>query len=202
MNTPRQNLAASNRRRFRFGLRTLLAVVALAAVASWGYWVGWPMWLDHRERIAMEKEIRQFQPGMQFDQFHRLVSNNRYLRLIRTTGFSNDGNGCQIVDFDIGRAIYIAYVEVQFIKAKGPSETCRRLEFYRLALPPIDYQTHTEHGRAVEASETTLTTGPIERSRMLYMADFREFLAGDRKNKPGFQYELIYSDPPAKPQGK
>ena len=31
---------------------------------------------------------------------------------------------------------------------------------------------------------------------------FWAFISGDRKNNPGFQYELIYSDPPAKPTAK
>jgi hypothetical protein len=36
----------------------------------------------------------------------------------------------------------------------------------------------------------------------LYGLDVSEFLSGDRKNNPGFEYELIYSDPPAKPERK
>jgi hypothetical protein len=195
------NAPATPRRRFRFGLRTLLAVVTLAAVASWAYWIGWPWWLDHCERIKMEQSIRQFQPGMPLAQFHGLVG-NALLRLVRVTGFSDGSVGHQVFDFDIGRGLYIACIEVQLSDPTGDGEICRRLEFYRLPLPPIDYRAHTSHGLAVDSSEVTPATTPSERARMLYMADFREFIAGDRKNNPGFQYELIYSDPPAKPAAK
>jgi hypothetical protein len=34
------------------------------------------------------------------------------------------------------------------------------------------------------------------------MREFFLMIGGDRKNNPGFQYELIYSDPPAKPEAK
>jgi hypothetical protein len=183
---------AKPKRRLRFSLRTLLALVALAAIGSWSYWVARPWWLDYRERIAMEKSIKQFRPGMPLIEFHRLVSNG-YLRLVRVTGFSDGLNGHQVFDFDIGRAIYIACIEVQ-PDPKGSSEICRRLEFYRLPFPPNDYRARTKHGAAVEASEVTPSTSATERSRMLYMADFREFIAGDRANNPGFKYQLIYSD--------
>jgi hypothetical protein len=46
------------RHRFRFGLRTLLAVVTLAAVGSWGYWVAWPWWQEYGDRISFENEVK------------------------------------------------------------------------------------------------------------------------------------------------
>ena len=49
----------ATRRRFRFGLRTLLVVVTLAAVASWGYWVAWPWWQAYREQIGFESAVRE-----------------------------------------------------------------------------------------------------------------------------------------------
>ena len=35
-----------------------------------------------------------------------------------------------------------------------------------------------------------------------YMVDLLDIVSGDHKNNPGFQYELIYSDPPAKPMAR
>ncbi len=51
----------ATRRRFRFGLRTLLVVVTLAAVASWGYWVAWPWWQAHREQVDFETAVQKLQ---------------------------------------------------------------------------------------------------------------------------------------------
>ena len=44
---------AIRRRWFRFSLRMLLAVVTLAAVGSWGYWIGWPWWTGIPGAIAI-----------------------------------------------------------------------------------------------------------------------------------------------------
>ena len=56
--------AAANRRRlFQFRLRTLLAVVTVAAVSSWGYWVGWPSWQAFQMRKKFESNVRSFKVG-------------------------------------------------------------------------------------------------------------------------------------------
>src|SRR6478672_3849658 len=65
MTTTSQPVA--RRRRFRFGLRTLLAAVTLAAVGSWAYWFGWPWWLAYRERIQFERTARQLKVGSTMD---------------------------------------------------------------------------------------------------------------------------------------
>ena len=46
------------------------------------------------------------------------------------------------------------------------------------------------------------STGRYDNVRDEHVSDFFDFISGDRKNNPGFQYELIYSDPPAKPEAK
>ena len=53
----------ATRRRFRFGLRMLLAVVTLAAVASWAYWIGWPWWVDYRLRRTVELAAAKLHVG-------------------------------------------------------------------------------------------------------------------------------------------
>src|SRR5689334_17695696 len=63
MNTPPQLLPTGNRRRFRFGLRTLLAVMTLAAVGSWGYWVAWPWWAAYWEQYLLERDVKQLHVG-------------------------------------------------------------------------------------------------------------------------------------------
>jgi hypothetical protein len=57
------NDAPTKHRRFRFGLRTLLVVRTVAAVASWGYWVAWPWWQAYHEQVQFEAEIKQLNTG-------------------------------------------------------------------------------------------------------------------------------------------
>ena len=61
------NAPAKPRRRFRFGLRTLLAVVTLAAVGSWGYWVVWPWWERYLEQIRFEAATKQVKVGVKLN---------------------------------------------------------------------------------------------------------------------------------------
>lgn len=58
------NAPAKPRRRFRFGLRTLLSVVMLAAVGSWGYWSGWPWWSLYREQAKIESSLSALKVGV------------------------------------------------------------------------------------------------------------------------------------------
>ena len=53
----------ATRRRFRFGLRTLLAVVTLAAVGSWAYWIGWPSWQMYQEQCRFEEAVKHLHIG-------------------------------------------------------------------------------------------------------------------------------------------
>ena len=58
-------------RRFRFGLRTLLAGVTLAAIGSWAYWFGWPWWKEYREQCKFESAVAKLHVGIsqyEFDQ--------------------------------------------------------------------------------------------------------------------------------------
>ena len=53
----------TSRRRFRFGLRTLLAVVTFAAIGSWVYWIGWPWWTNLCEQSEFLAAVRQIKAG-------------------------------------------------------------------------------------------------------------------------------------------
>jgi hypothetical protein len=51
------------RRWFQFRLRTLLVVVTVAAVASWGYWMAWPWLYSYLERRRFELAASQIKAG-------------------------------------------------------------------------------------------------------------------------------------------
>jgi hypothetical protein len=60
---------------------------------------------------------------------------------------------------------------------------------------PKDYQPKTERGRFF-SSLANPAGNPARLELDTYMEDFFVFLYGDRKNNPGFDYKLIYADPP------
>jgi hypothetical protein len=188
------------KRRFRFGLRTLLLVVMLAAMGSWAYWIGWPMWMKGREQLAFERSARQLKAGMTLDEaYNILVPNEWWQGLPKASFYDSSGNrfvGTWIV---WPNAIYcicivLPNVTLQDSDYGWPSTS---IEVFRLPLPPAGYQAQTRMGQLTEAMGRTRQR-PSDAVQP-YMHDFLQMISGDRKNKMGFRYELIFSNPPAKP---
>jgi hypothetical protein len=191
---------AIRRRRFRFGLRTLLAVVTLTAVASWSYWFGWPWWVNWREQVAFENSVRQIKAGM---------TRNQWTDLIQW----NNSNRPASHDYDpqhvrVGltwlvwpNAVYCIFYRVPGgIGLNGDNNIpCSSIEVFRLPQIPRGYKARTESGKEYESPE--FKDFP-DIQTLTYVSDFFGFISGDRKNNPGFQYELIYSDPPETPAAK
>jgi hypothetical protein len=155
------------RRRFRFGLRTLLMVVTLAAVASWWYSFGLPWYVQSRfERTAM-----QFKSGVTLD----------YIRTSLTTAahpattqyYPMDSKKEQSVTaFMLTDAIYFVCLGYSMNRqADYLEEPSNRIEVFRSPRP------------------ANSTAPPFK--------DFFKYLHSARTNVTGFQCELIYSDPPA-----
>ena len=95
-----------------------------------------------------------------------------------TEAFDAKGNRVVLSQYAWPNTIYcIYYVMPQSVSGNHYQSTFRSVEVFRLSTRPPDYQ-----GK--------------------YVQDFLKFISGDRTHNPGFQYELIYSDPPAKPKAK
>jgi hypothetical protein len=173
MTTTSQPVA--RRRRFRFGLRTLLAVVTLAAVGSWAYWFGWPWWQAIREEWRFIENVKKFSPGMSWHDTQQIMHGVRQ--------FSMDEFPDQILEQYLGpNATY--YILCHTTKAPdGRLAKCEMIEVFKTPALRSDVINNPE-------------------SNVEQMREFFLMIGGDRKNNPGFQYELIYSDPPAKPEGK
>jgi hypothetical protein len=187
------------RRRFRFGLRTLLVVVTLSAVGSWAYWIGWPWWQIRREQLRPEGFVRRIHVGMSYDD------------IFKPPGLPSGTNGSSFTLH--GRRQFIVWLQYSWPNSmyvfcvrfpiKGPGldlGPCDGVELFALAPPPPNYHIRSENGGEYieplgEESARFLFDNP-------YIYDFLDFVLGDDKNNPGFEYELIYSDPSAKPVAK
>ena len=73
------------------------------------------------------------------------------------------------------------------------------VEVFRLPPMPDKYQPQTPIMVAHVASKSVPATDLSRLPPNLYMYDFFYTISGDRTNNYGFEYELIYTDPPAKP---
>ncbi len=192
--------SAIRRCRFRFGLRTLLAVVTLAAVGSWGYWIGWPSWVEWREQKDFESSARQIKVGMTRNQWTNLIHWNNSNR---PASHDYDPQHVRIglTWLAWSNAIYCIFYRVPGgIGLNGDNNIpCSSVEVFRLPPIPRGYRARTESGKTYEEPE--FKDFP-DNTLLVYLSDFQDFISGDRKNNPGFQYELIYSDPPATPAAK
>jgi hypothetical protein len=195
--------AEPKRRWFRFSLRTLLVVVTLAALGSWAYWIGWPWWLIHREQMKAESAAKQLKPGMTLDEAGKILNAScGGLRVMHyQTACEDSGKGYAIchgaVHFETSNADYIAFFEYERGHADLPNAVFKTVEVFRLPTVPTNYQPRTARGRS--SLDQYPPGHPADSPLDMYMEDFFVFLSGDRKTNPGVQYELIYSDPPAKP---
>jgi hypothetical protein len=64
------------------------------------------------------------------------------------------------------------------------------IELFRLAPPPSNYLRNKGY-KLLDESSYTDSSNLNE-----YLNDFEDMLCGDRSDNRGFQYELIYADPP------
>jgi len=183
--------------KFRFSLRTLLIVVALAAAASWAYWIGWPSWLVYREQCQFEATFKQLHVGSTTDDMLALrLSRAREVANVLPFTYPD----CDWFVRGWPNAVYVAVFlgESSIKRGRVPSKS---VALYRLSPIPKDYQPLSASIRNAWPGWTAeyLAKLKAEQVRSIYAQDFLYFIIEDPKHNPGFKYELIYSDPPAKP---
>ena len=66
---------------------------------------------------------------------------------------------------------------------------------YRLRHAPVDYRAYRDHDYSSFKEPTSSWLREIK-----YVNDFADFVLGHPEDGRQFQYELIYSDPPEKPE--
>ena len=163
----------ATRRRFRFGLRTLLAVVTLAAVASWGYWVGWPWWKLHKEQMQFEHLARRLKANVSDNQVWDQLAANPLYRVWWNSVDQQESERYYVVPYKWPNAVYF----VSSIKLKSNGKWVGH-DVYRLTAFSNEQAFRDAVGRLVRCLDRGQT------------------------GNAGIDYELIYSDPPAKPGAK
>jgi hypothetical protein len=177
----------------------LLAVVTLAAVGSWAYWIGWPWWAIYREQHEFLAAVQQLKVGMPAISTKDLVTAGTKHRTGKTVRevrplesqpilhsyFWSNATYCvllvetpEIVDPPTQNIPVSLRMIRQITSAAPKPRQIVSIEVFRL--PPV----------------------PNDTVGIVFQFDFLNHLVGDRKNNPGFKYELIYSDPPAKLRGE
>ncbi len=189
---------ANHRRWFRFSLRTLLVLVALAAVASWGYWVAWPWWQIHQEELEFERRLCNYHVGQTAGHF-KMPDGTEHIVVDRlSASLSDDGrNWFRAVSPNFQYIVCATIVDPPSISPtylywpEAPPFILE-LKAYKLPISAADYQAFVRCNEVV--SDRIEDQLPAPRAGV---DEFLEMTAPKHSIVPGFQYELIYSDPPA-----
>lgn len=184
-------------RRFRFGLRTLLAAITLAAVASWIYWDGWARWLVHREQMRFEAAASQLHGGETiqdvFDGLHQLEAPHSRQSL-GTVRFEQVDKCAGYIVYEWPNRTYVVFCPQWSERGDNSSDgfsPMSGLEVYRLRTPPREFSPQTASGRNamfwIESKISAPTLGCVY--------DFMDWRSQNRRDDLDAKYELVYAEP-------
>jgi hypothetical protein len=182
------------RGRFQFGLRTLLLTVALIAVASWVYCVVWPWWNGNPDQARFLDPAQKIKAGMTRYESYRLVHDEYGCKRYDSGGLAERKLIFMTSYCWIDR-IYCIYVVTGPVPRRHELlEPIYSVEIFRLSPAPPNYPwtpcVASFHSDVIRFRRSDVPLGN-------YLSDFAAFLSGDRRQNAGFQYELVYRDPPA-----
>jgi hypothetical protein len=188
------------RRWYQFSLRTLLIVVGFAAVASWSNWIGWPWFKAFLEQHRFETAVKQLRAG---DSVNSELALKLNAGANPSLGYDQQGNLTGLSHYFLTNAAY--FIVYRFPKGTGNffQRPCSSVQVYRLPPVPVDYLKHREVHSMFYPDRNSEGLLPPETTERAYMLDVRRYLThGNSLANYGIKCELIYSDPPAKPEGK
>jgi hypothetical protein len=189
----------------RFRLKTLLVVLAVAAISCAGIWQFWPQWRAHRARVRFESGAARFRAGMTVTDITAIVGPGDW------TSYSSDAQGRMVAlsPYFLEGAWYCVYVQLDSKSREriGSHIPSLSVTTYRLAVPPKDYMPQTQAAKErVNPSErvrgtSRLPKGAInlgaralkgeEARRTAYIKDFYMHITGYAKEDLGIRYEEV-----------
>jgi hypothetical protein len=181
---------------YRFSLRTLMTLVTVAAIGTWGYLEGWPRLVVYWQERQFESGARQLKVGSVPLTGMQLVPGKNPV----STTYTSNGEGRLIgmTKYVWPNAVYCIYYVFPGGYSGGMMQApCESVEVFRLPPVPLGYMARTEAGRE-RAHQDDGKSGGEAAQMEAYLTDFLTVISSDRQDKHGLQYELIHADPPAK----
>lgn len=195
----------------QFGLKWIFAIVTSCALAIWFYWIGWPAWLDYRERVAFEHCARELRAGMTPREVQALFGAQYEFRWCRDAGGQEaavmlvnlrTNSACVFLILDRTHEdalrASLEAAETGIVVADSNDIPSREVRVYRLKPAPYDYHARTELPRTLASlrAKRKQQEPPTERwrSEHEYMGDFIEWARGRGEGTVEIEYELIHSD--------
>jgi hypothetical protein len=195
--------AQSPRRWLRFSLRTLVLLLTVTAVATWMYSDGWQRWRWYREQQEFEQQVRGLKAGQRMREFQassrKIVTHKS---AVRGTQRIEVPKYARYIRYDWPNATYIVYCDLNVEPPLWPDITkATRVEVYRLSAIPSHYAPKASAAQDILGriqSMNQMTPWSWDDDALLFTVDFLQMISGNRQDSLGFEYELIYADPPVK----
>lgn len=186
---PMSDAPPPRRRWFRFGMRTLLAALTVAAVASWLYWDGWTRWQLYLEQMQFEAAVQSMPAGMTIREADSALQAMRS----RREALYGQRNKWGYLVYEWPDSVYVFYVPTP----DTPHAAHTSFELFRLPAFPRQYTAKTAFAKSAVNWMKSNQEDPARLVKGAYWSDFFDMIRGDRRDKLGFEYELIYAAPPA-----
>jgi hypothetical protein len=178
----------------RFRLKTLLVVLAVAAISCAVIWQFWPQWRAYQARMRFERAAAQFRPGMSVSDIWVIAGP------ADGTSFSRDAKGriVALSPYLLEGGWYCVYMELDSEAGVtiGPKMPSTSVKTYRLAVPPKVYLPQTQAAKdrvnpPKSMSTTRRTLTGEDARRAAYVKDFYQHIAGWTKEDLGIRYEKL-----------
>ena len=150
---------------------------------SWVFYVALPRWRIYREQTDFERALNQLRRGDAFTTISEVLGTN-HLRYSPRDDWRRNLS-CGVMCYTLPREWYFIYYDIgkPGLIEGGPVQ---KIEVFRMRHPSVN-------------TPLTSTIALTAVSDDDLVDELSMLISADRKNNAGFEYELMYSDPPEKP---